>query len=395
MTQYQYYKKRLAPYSFPYACLDMSLFYQNIQDNMIRAGNKNIRIASKSIRCTEVMRSILEYDDQFQGIMTYHGREAVYLASQGFDNLLMAYPVVDEQLLVELADAIIQGTYICLMADSEEHLMRINKAGKQVGVRIPVCLDIDLSDDYPGLHFGVWRSKIKGSQDLRPMIDLLKRLNHIQLDGIMGYEAQVAGVTDQVKGGGLKNQVVRLLKRRSIPRIRRHRKEVVEALQSAGFSLKIVNGGGTGSLESTHEEAVVTEVTVGSGFYNSHLFDDYQHFSLQPALFYGVEIVRIPAPGVYTCHGGGFIASGKTDSSKSPIVHLPQSGYLDGQEGAGEVQTPIRFKNLQESLELGDPIFMRHAKAGELCERFNQIILLEESGEREVLTYRGEGMSFG
>lgn len=395
MRDYNYYKSRLKDFGFPHACLDLELFKKNILTNLNRAGDKKIRIASKSIRCVEAMRIIFESNDQFQGIMTYHGNEALFLIEQGFDNLLMGYPIVDKQLLRSIGEKISIGNYVCLMVDSLDQISIVNEIGKELNVKFPICLDLDLSDDYPGLHFGVWRSSIQSIKDLESILPSIKKMAFIKLDGLMGYEAQVAGVGDSTPGGGIKNALIRSLKKKSIKNINKNRKEAVELIESHGINLNIVNGGGTGSLESTKLEACVTEVTVGSGFYNSHLFDYYKNFQLQAALFYGVQIVRKPTPNIYTCHGGGFIASGSTEATKAPIVHLPENGSLDKLEGAGEVQTPIRFNNLNEELQIGDPVYFRHAKAGELCERFNKIIFLDSDSHREVDTYRGQGVSFG
>jgi len=64
-------------------------------------------------------------------------------------------------------------------------------------------------------------------------------------------------------------------------------------------------------------------------------------------------------------------------------------------EGAGEVQTPLRLPAGAPEIRLGDPLFFQHAKAGELCERFNELYLLKGGQIVEVVkTYRGEGMNF-
>ena len=63
-------------------------------------------------------------------------------------------------------------------------------------------------------------------------------------------------------------------------------------------------------------------------------------------------------------------------------------------EGAGEVQTPVRYAG-PAALRLGDPIFMRHSKAGELCERFNELALVADGKIAGAApTYRGQGMAF-
>jgi D-serine deaminase-like pyridoxal phosphate-dependent protein len=45
---------------------------------------------------------------------------------------------------------------------------------------------------------------------------------------------------------------------------------------------------------------------------------------------------------------------------------------------------------------VGDRVWFRHAKAGELCERFDTLHLLDgDTLVGEALTYRGEGRTFG
>jgi D-serine deaminase-like pyridoxal phosphate-dependent protein len=58
------------------------------------------------------------------------------------------------------------------------------------------------------------------------------------------------------------------------------------------------------------------------------------------------------------------------------------------------VQTPL-LGAAADTLAIGDRVYLRHAKAGELCERFASLYLLE--GDRiveEAPTYRGEGQCF-
>ena len=58
------------------------------------------------------------------------------------------------------------------------------------------------------------------------------------------------------------------------------------------------------------------------------------------------------------------------------------------------MQTPIRY-NGPEKLQLGDPIFLRHAKAGELCERFTHLLVVADGALVDTFTtYRGDGQCF-
>jgi D-serine deaminase-like pyridoxal phosphate-dependent protein len=259
---------------------------------------------------------------------------------------------------------------------------------------MPICLDLDLSIDPPGIHFGVYRSPVNSVEKALELHGAIKNAKHVRLMSLMGYEAQVAGLGDRIPGQGLKNIVIRMLKRRSIKAVHARRKAVVEALRNDGADLEIVNGGGIGSMEFTREEAVVTEIAAGSGFYQSHLFDYYDNFRHHPAAGFAVEIVRQPQPGMWTCHGGGYIASGSIGQEKVPKPYLPEGAKLHPNEGTGEVQTPLLY-NGPEELKIGDPIFFRHSKAGELCERFNELVMIRGGKVAgTVKTYRGEGKCF-
>jgi D-serine deaminase-like pyridoxal phosphate-dependent protein len=174
-----------------------------------------------------------------------------------------------------------------------------------------------------------------------------------------------------------------------------HRRAAVVAAVRGVADLRFVNGGGTGSLEGTSAEAAVTEVSAGSGVFGPHLFDTYSSFRPRPAALFALPVVRRPSPGWVTLFSGGYLASGPADAQRLPVVHLPKGLSLSGTEGAGEVQTPVRGA-AADRLRIGDLVWLRHAKAGELAERFTRFHLV--NGDLivdECPTYRGEGQSFG
>ncbi len=393
---YLFYKNLIAGRNLPCAVLDLDMFYENADAIIYKAGTKKIRIASKSIRCTKALQFLMERHEKFTGIMTYSGEETHFLADKGFDDFLLGYPIVNKAIIERLCIQIKSGKQICFMTDSLFHLKILEETGKKINCIIPVCIDYDLSDDYLFLHFGVRRSGIKNLQSLKLYLSELKKSEHIRLDGLMGYEAQVAGIGDTTFGKGIKSNLVQLLKKKAIENSARKRAEAVKFLRNEGYSLRFINGGGTGSIDSTCQEESVTEVTVGSGFFNGHLFDNYANFKFQPALFFALEIVRKPSDRVFTCFGGGYIGSGATGIEKMPKIYLPEGGFLDKNEGAGEVQTPVVYKKITEPLNIGDPIFFRHSKSGEICERFNEIITVSDGRDlQSIPTYRGEGYNFG
>jgi len=278
------------------------------------------------------------------------------------------------------------------MVDEAGHLPPLATAAAAHKVELAVAIDLDMSSRFPGLHFGVHRSPVFEVHTALALADAIAKTPGVRLDGLMGYEAQIAGLQDHAPGQFLKSAAVRLLKARSDRELRLRRGAVVRALQARGHRLRFVNGGGTGSLESTRDDEVVTELAAGSGLYGPVLFDGYQRFKLRPAAGFALPVVRRPVPGIYTCFGGGWIASGAAGRDRLPHPYLPAGARLLATEGAGEVQTPIAFPG---NLELGDPVLFRHAKAGELCEHVHELLLLGPDGARErAPTYRGDGFAF-
>jgi D-serine deaminase-like pyridoxal phosphate-dependent protein len=390
---YNYYRDTLRDRQFPLAYVDLDLFDANVQKLAGMAQGKRIRIASKSVRVPALLQRILKHSDVFQGLMCYSPREAVFLSQQGFDDLLMGYPCWNQKDILPIVQEIKNGKSIILMVDRPEHITHLDRIGREQGIRIPLCMDIDMSSDLPGLHFGVWRSSVFGEKEAVALGKVFQQHPNVELMAVMGYEAQIAGLGDNVPGQAAMNAIVRLLKKHSVKQIAKRRRDVVSALTQMGFKLRIVNGGGTGSMDTTCAEEAVTEVTVGSGFFSPGLFDNYRHLKLMPAAGYAIEVVRQPKPHIYTCLGGGYIASGEIGRLKQPKVFLPEGAELIGQEGVGEVQTPIRYYG--NELQLGSPVLLRHSKAGELCEHFNSVLLISKGKVvDEVRTNRGFGKAF-
>lgn len=369
----------------PTLFLDNEAFKKNLKWIKDNAGSKKIRIATKSIRCRHVLNEILKSDPVFQGLMTYDIREAIWLRDEGFKDILMGYPTMDVQGLRALMKNPLD---ITLMVDLPEHLEFLEREAVIAGKKISICIDIDLSMDLPGLRFGVYRSAINSVERMKTFLQKLKSCQHLKLTGLMGYEAQIAGVMDK------ESLLIRALKKISLRQLQDRRRAMVDLIHADGHILSVINGGGTGSLKETAQESVVNEITVGSGFFAPVLFDHYADFKLSPALMFTLPIVRHPEKNIFTCLGGGYIASGSTEAIKQPTPYLPEGLKLLKHEGAGEVQTPLQYDG-HRKLMPGDSVIMRHAKSGEVCERFSSIVVIEKGIEKSSFpTYRGEGKNF-
>lgn len=391
---YEYYKNILKGQDLPLAFVDLDILDQNIKDILSRTKDKKIRIASKSIRCEYVLKYILQSSPVFQGLMTFTGKEALTLLDTGYDDILMGYPVVHSQDIEGFCLATKAGKSAVLMVDDVLHFQLIQKEAEKHQVVQPVCIDVDMSSDYPGVHFGVYRSPINSVEKFKNLVDKALTFPNVKIVGLMGYEAQIAGVGDTSPYNGLKNYAIKVLKKLSIKELQKRRTDCVQYLIDKGLQPTLINGGGTGSIESTQLEEFVTEITVGSGFYSPALFDYYEGFKHLPAAGYAIQIVRSPQKGMFTALGGGYVASGSISLDKQPKPYLPEGIQLTENEGTGEVQTPFIYKG-REDLKIGDPVLFRHSKAGELCERFSHLKLIQ-GGKivDQVPTYRGNGWTF-
>lgn len=380
----------------PFAVLDMDALWANAQSMERRAGGKLIRLASKSLRCRPLHAQVLARAG-FSGTLAFTLPEALWLASEGFQDILVAYPSVDAGALAELARLARErpDTRVAAMVDCIEHVEMIEAAGASEQAPVRVCIDIDAGWWALGgrLKIGAKRSPVHTAAQARAFAQALAARGAVRLVGLMAYEAQIAGLGDAPPGRPLRALAIRALQARSGRELARRRAQIVAAVSEVA-PLAIVNGGGTGSLSVTAAEPTVTELGAGSGLYGPTLFDAYRAFAPRPAAMFALPVVRKPEAAIATALGGGYLASGPADAARLPRPWLPSGLRLDAAEGAGEVQTPL-LGAAARGLRVGDRVWFRHAKAGELCERFNTLLAIEgESVVDELPTYRGEGRCF-
>lgn len=399
--RYETLKTIFACQRLPLAFVDLDALDANVEyaAALARGTGKHLRIGTKSLRCLRLMERVLAHPSSvFRGFLTFTAEETAYLADSGHDDFLLAYPTVQPSDMEILARLILQGMQVSIMVDHPEHLRILEATGRRHGVIMQACLEIDMAYRPLGgetLHLGLRRSPIRTPRQAIEFIQQAKEYSHVRIDSLMGYEGHIAGTSDDVPYRTVNNAVKRALKKASLRELIARRQAVVRSVKEAGLELRVVNGGGSGSLAATLQDESITEATIGSGLYASHLFHHFKEVKYQPSAFFALQVVRIPRDGMITCAGGGYIGSGAVEKSKQPLPVMPVGLKYIGLEGAGEVQTPLILAKESPRIQLGDPIFFQHAKAGELCERFNELFLIQE--ERivdRVKTYRGEGFAF-
>jgi D-serine deaminase-like pyridoxal phosphate-dependent protein len=369
-AQHRRLERATAALDAPFVAVDLDAFDANAATLVRRAGGTPIRVASKSVRVPALLRRVLARDG-------YAGILALRELAAGVDRD--------------------HGARVAVMVDAVQQLDLLDAAGASADRPVRVVLELDAGLPVGGrVRLGVRRSPVHTPAQLAALAAEVLRRPGLELLGIMAYEAQIAGLGDAPPGRRLRGLALQAMQARSRAELAGRRGAAVRAVaQVLGRPVPLVNAGGTGSLESSSAEAAVTEVAAGSGLLGSTLFDTYRAFQPVPALFLAIPVVRRPGPEVVTAQGGGWVASGVPGTDRLPTPWFPPGLALDGQEGAGEAQTPLRGP-AADGLRIGDRVWLRPTKAGEPLERIDVVHLV--AGEEivdTVPTYRGEGRAFG
>jgi len=378
----------------PFGVISLAALAHNAHTMLDRANGTTIRVASKSVRVRQVLDAVLALPG-YRGVLAYTLPEALWLAGGGIDDVVVGYPTADRAAIAELAADPVLAARVTLMVDSVAHLDFIDAVVPPTSRNtIRVCLELDASWNSRLFgHIGTWRSPIHTVADARALAERITSRPGFELVGMMAYEGQVAGLADRPAGQPLMGAAVRWIQRQSVRELAERRALAVAAVREVA-DLEFVNGGGTGSLETTSAEDAVTEIAAGSGLFGPHLFDNYTRFSPAPAAAFALPVVRKPTPTMATILGGGWIASGPPASDRLPRPVWPQGLKLVSREAAGEVQTPVTGAEAAR-LQVGDRVWWRHTKAGELSEHLDEFALVSEGAVVATLpTYRGEGKVF-
>jgi D-serine deaminase-like pyridoxal phosphate-dependent protein len=380
------------PLPTPLAVVDLDAFDANADDLVRRAAGKPIRVASKSVRVPDLLRRVLARDG-FQGVLAFTLREALWLEEREVaDDLVVAYPSVDRAALADLVASPRAAAHITLMVDDVAHLDVVDSVRASTAVPIRIAIDVDAGLRLAGRHVGPKRSPLHEASRVLELARTIAARPGFRLVGVMTYEGQVAGLQDVVPTARARSMVVRGLKTASVAQLAHRRREVADAIVQVA-DLEFWNAGGSGSVESSGSDPVVTEIAAGSGLLVPTLFDHYRSFAPRPAAFFGLPVTRRPSPDVATVHGGGLVASGPAGPDRLPTPWAPAGLSLTTLEGAGEVQTPL-VGHTAGMLRIGDLVWFRHAKAGELFEHTTTAHLLAgDDLTGTATTYRGHGLA--
>ena len=248
--------------------MDLAAFDHNAANLVRRASRRPMRVASKSVRCRFLLDRVLARPG-YAGVLCYSLPEALFLCARGTsDNLVVGYPTADRGAMAALAADPAARRGITLMADSPEQLDLIDQAAGPGHPEIPAV---------PGARCVLAAARGPARRaHRRPALPLHTPEQAVafaravlarpgfRLVGVMSYEAQIAGLGDAPPGRPVRAAALRLIQRLSAAELRERRGEAIRQIRAL-TPLEFVNGGGTGSLETTAADPSVTEVAVARG----------------------------------------------------------------------------------------------------------------------------------
>ena len=388
--KYNELKSLVKDKKIPLVICDYETFKQNLEKagRFLKEKKKSMRLCTKSVRVPELVKFV-EQQEFVNGIFAFNSAEVLFYANEyQIKDILLGYPIYSEVDSEELCQAAkVEGVNITVMVDNINHIKLLETHAKANNVQFNLLIEIDLSYRFLGQTAGVLRSPLRNKDEILQLAEAIENADNLSLSGIMGYEAQNASLGDD-------KFLYRWLKSKSREYVNVMRQEIVTALVEAGYSIDVVNGGGSGCFQENLEEPSITEIGIGSLLFKPHIFDSIASLSeFDPSLFFALQIVRKPRNNVVTAFSGGYVSSGA--GRVPPKAIIPDGLKTLKFEEFGEVQTPFKYNPKSLSLNLGDPIFCRFAKAGEPLEHFNEVYIYSK-GEiiNTYKTYRGYGKRF-
>jgi D-serine deaminase-like pyridoxal phosphate-dependent protein len=347
----------------PFAFIDLDALWANSADLLRRSRGKPIRIASEAIRSRPILERLLDLDPGFQGVLTHSLPETLWLWEHGVRDLVLANPTADRACLTRLARITSEDPDEApvVMVDCTEHLDLIEEAATSFVAPVRVAIDIDLSWRPLGglVKIGGQRSPIRTPEQAVALAQEIERRERIRLVGARAYESQISEIGDSQPGKVITNLLVRAMQSASSREAQERRGEIVAALSEVA-DLEFVNGGGTGSIDLAGGDWAVTEIAAGAGFYAPIRADHHRGFRLRPAAMFAMPVTR---------------------ASEARTLEI-----------AGAERSLPRPR---DPLDVGDRVYFRDLRGGDLCERFNRLYLITGTTIRdEVPTYRGEGKAF-
>jgi len=202
--------------------------------------------------------------------------EAEVFAAEGFNDILIAFPIIGEKKLARL-QALTERISVSTVVDSQEVAVGLSSIGEKIGRKIPVYIEVD-----GGIH----RCGRQPGNDTMQFAESIRHLPGIDIMGVLSYAGQIYELKD-------KEEIRKMAEVEATTLV-----TTAVALREAGFNIREVSGGSSISSKYADSMTGITEVRAGN-----YVFHDQAQLATgmvelsDCALRVIVTVVSATAPG--------------------------------------------------------------------------------------------------
>ena len=228
----------------PALVVDLDVLEKNLREMAEYAASHwlALRPHTKTHKIPEIAR--MQIRSGARGITVAKLGEAELMVREGFDDILIAYPIVGEAKLARLT-ALARGARITVSTDALEVAQGISRAAAREGVTIRLLAEMDA---------GLRRCGVQSASALAELGLAMARLPNVEFLGFLFFPGQIR-VSPAEQPQILAGIDARL-------------REASDALARSGVQVRVVSGGSTPTALQSHEMKTVTEIRPGNYVFN-------------------------------------------------------------------------------------------------------------------------------
>ncbi len=170
----------------PFVSVDLGIVEQNIAQMHQRATSHGLKVRPHTKTHKQPFLAQLQYDAGSQSLTVAKLDEAEIMLEAGFDNLLIAYPLMGDAKAHRLANLMARGLKPTVSIDSLASMRTLMKAAAMSDRSIDVLVEVDT-----GFH----RCGLTGT----PVLELAQAIHDasgLNLAGLMSFAGHISGKTD-------------------------------------------------------------------------------------------------------------------------------------------------------------------------------------------------------
>ncbi|MEM2021857.1 MAG: alanine racemase [Zestosphaera sp.] len=282
----------------PSILVDLDVLRANIRGmaDLCKANNKELWPMVKTHKSSVIAR--MQYEAGAEGFLVGTIEEAEVLASKGFTNIMMAYPVVSPENLKRVID-LTREARVVLTLDSVETASLVNKILNKHGVSMEYLIKVDCG----GRRLGVEPEKVTR------LAEKLREFTYLKLRGVCTHSGHAYNVRSAEEVRQTAEDEVRALR------------TAVDLLKDEGYEASVVATGCTPTARYVVRSEVVNVMRPGS-----YVFYDAMQVALGTttiencALTVLATVISRPAPNRLIIDAGSKTLSADRSSRNIPIL---------------------------------------------------------------------------